>query len=45
MKLLDFRSDKLVLKHMDVFLQYERYMPEKAEQLKQDYLSRKEYHK
>jgi len=31
MKLLDFRQEKLMIKHLDVYLQYERYMPEKAE--------------
>jgi hypothetical protein len=31
MKLLDFKLDKLIIKHLDVFMSYERYMPEKAE--------------
>lgn len=43
MKLLDFKLDKLIIKHLDVFMSYERYMPEKAEQIKQDYLAQKEH--
>ena len=42
MKLLDFKMERLIIKHLDVFMSYERYMPEKAEQIKQDYLARKE---
>jgi len=34
MKLLDFKIKKLYIKHLDVFMSYERYMPEKAEQIK-----------
>jgi hypothetical protein len=30
MKLLDFKRGKLFLKHYDVLMQYERFMPEKA---------------
>ena len=34
MKLLDFNHEKLIIKHLDVLLSYERYMPEKAEKVR-----------
>jgi len=42
MKLLDFKMDRLILKHMDVFMSYERYMPDLAQQVKQEYQVRKD---
>ena len=37
MKLLDFKLEKLIIKHLDVLLSYERYMPEKAEKIRKEY--------
>ena len=34
MKLIDFKLDRIVIKHIDVLMNYERYMPEKAELIK-----------
>ena len=33
MKMLDFKLGKLYVKHQDILIQYESYMPEKVEQL------------
>jgi hypothetical protein len=33
MKLLDFNAGKLYIKHYDILMQYEKYMPEKAQKL------------
>jgi len=36
MKMLDFKLGKLYMKHQDILIQYERYMPEKVAQLVRD---------
>ena len=33
MKLLDFNAGKLYIKHYDILMSYERFMPGKAEQV------------
>jgi hypothetical protein len=42
MKLLDFKINRLILKHMDVCMSFEKYMPKLAQQVENEYLSRKE---
>ena len=45
MKMLDFKLGKLYLKHQDILIQYERYMPDKVAQLQRDSSSIKRFHK
>ena len=33
MKMLDFKLGKLYIKHQDILISFERYMPEKLEEL------------
>jgi hypothetical protein len=34
MKLIHFKLDKIVIKHLDVLMNYERYMPDKAQAIR-----------
>lgn len=36
MKMLDFKLGKLYIKHMDMLMNYETYMPAKSVQLRDD---------
>jgi len=42
MKLIDFKLDRIIIKHIDVLMNFERYMPEKSQQLRQDYVDTKQ---
>ena len=40
MKMLDFKLGKLYIKHQDILISFERYMPEKVSQLMEESGSR-----